>query len=237
MAVMENHPMAIKSLQCTEEEGPELRNGDCMTRQEFHRAYCAMPESYRAELIGGIVFEPSPVSYAHGQSDVDFACLLREYALATPGTGVAHNVTVILSDDDEVQPDLILRVDRKFGGASRETKEHYIVGPPELAAEIVYSSRAIDFHLKKERYALAGVIEYVVVCLRPKRVYWFDLGKGKMLEADKKGVFRSVIFPGLWIHGKGLLDLDFELTKSTLKRGLRSVEHKRFVEELTERRC
>jgi len=196
-----------------------------------------MPDSYRAELLGGIVFEPSPVSYAHGQSDGDLTWLLREYAGATPGTGVAHNVTVMLSDDDEVQPDLILRIDRKFGGMSRETREHYIVGPPELVAEIAYSSRAIDLHFKKERYALAGVIEYVVVCLCPKVIHWFDLRNGKSVEADKKGVFRSTVFPGLWVARSGLLDPDFELMKSTLKRGLRSAQHKLFVEELAKRRC
>ena len=33
----------------------ELHSGDRMTREEFHEIYSRMPESFKAELIGGTV--------------------------------------------------------------------------------------------------------------------------------------------------------------------------------------
>jgi hypothetical protein len=42
-------------------KGGLITNGDHMKQPEFHRLYSSMPEDYRAELIGGIVFEPSPL--------------------------------------------------------------------------------------------------------------------------------------------------------------------------------
>ena len=40
---------------------PELENGDRLTRAEFERRYEAMPEVKKAELIEGVVYNPSPV--------------------------------------------------------------------------------------------------------------------------------------------------------------------------------
>lgn len=218
-------------------EGQVLRlhNGDRMKRQEFHTAYCQMPEDYKAELIGGIVFEPSPLGWSHGKNHTRLNYLLEAYATRTPGTEVGDNATVILSEDDEVQPDLVLRTVQTCGGKSRLTDDDYVEGAPELVAEVASSSRAIDLHLKKERYALAGVLEYIVLCLRPRQIYWFDLPGKTQLKAGVDGIFRSAIFPGLWIHADGLLQLDHELTADALDRGLQSPEHMNFILRLEER--
>jgi hypothetical protein len=39
---------------------PPLENGDQLDQKTFHARYEAMPEDCRAELIGGIVYMPSP---------------------------------------------------------------------------------------------------------------------------------------------------------------------------------
>jgi hypothetical protein len=39
----------------------ELVTGDRMSREEFHRIYAATPDAFHAELIGGIVYVPSPL--------------------------------------------------------------------------------------------------------------------------------------------------------------------------------
>ncbi|HEY9870195.1 MAG TPA: Uma2 family endonuclease [Candidatus Obscuribacterales bacterium] len=221
--------MATASKQLEESRPERLYNGDRITQKEYHRIYCQMPEDYRAELIGGIVFEPSPATYFHGSHLSHLAYLLESYSVATPGTGVAGDATLILSDEDEPQPDLMLRISEEHGGQSRISKDGYVEGAPELVAEIAYSSRAIDLHLKRERYALAGVIEYLVVCLEPERIYWFDLRSGTELQSDRKGIIRSQTFPGLWIHEDGLLKLDRDATSNALKRGLKTSEHKEFV--------
>ena len=38
----------------------ELRTGDRMTQREFHPIYKQTPENFRAELIGGIVYDGDP---------------------------------------------------------------------------------------------------------------------------------------------------------------------------------
>ncbi|HEY9784843.1 MAG TPA: Uma2 family endonuclease [Candidatus Obscuribacterales bacterium] len=212
-----------------------LRSGDHMTRAEFHRLYSRMPEDYRAELIGGIVFEPSPLGWPHGKHHVRLSSLFDSYCMSTPGVEAGDNATVMLSKDDEVQPDVVLRTVEERGGRSRLTRRRFVKGAPELVAEVAYSSKAIDLHLKKDRYALAGVLEYIVLCLKPKRLYWFDLKNGFELTAGNDGVFKSIVFPGLWIHGEGLLNLEHKLTDRALKQGLRSAEHKQFVASLQKR--
>lgn len=205
-----------------------LNNGDKMKQPEFHRLYERMPEHYKAELIGGIVFEPSPLSYPHGEQHVELSFLLATYSKQTPGLGVADNVTVILGEDDEVQPDLIMRCLAERRGRSHLTEKKYVQGPPELVAEIALSSKSIDLHLKKNRYALAGVMEYIVVCIQPRQLRWFDLRKDTQIKAGRDGIFRSRAFPGLWIHGEGLLHGNSELTLDALHKGLRSSEHESF---------
>src|ERR1700744_5310532 len=48
-----------------EERVPPLGPGDKLTREEFLRRWEAHPEIKRAELIGGIVYMPSPLSVGH----------------------------------------------------------------------------------------------------------------------------------------------------------------------------
>lgn len=207
-----------------------LHNGDRMRQDEFHRIYSSMPEGYRAELLGGMVFEPSPLGYPHGTNHIRLAFLMESYVCATPGVEAADNATVILSDEDEVQPDLILRVVNRCRGRSHATK--YVEGAPELVAEIAHSSRAIDLHLKKQRYADTGVLEYIVVVLEPARVHWFDMQKDIELSPDENGIIRSSVFPGLWIDTQGLLETDRERTRAALMTGLQSREHAQFVLKL-----
>ena len=207
----------------------ELHNGDKMTREQFHYAYERMPREYRAELIGGMVFEPpSPLGWAHGEHDARIGTLFGIYSGQTLGVEVAHNATVMLSDQDELQPDVTLRINAKTGGQSKLTLKGYVAGPPELVAEIAFSSRAIDLHLKKERYSRGGVLEYIVVCLEPLSVHWFNLRTGEQLEANKKDILRSNVFPGLWIHRTALLQLDYEGSMKALNQGLRTAEYKAF---------
>jgi Uma2 family endonuclease len=203
-----------------------------MTQEEFHFAYEQMPERYRAELLGGIVFEPSPLGLPHGKTHTRLNTLFDTYSALTPGTEVADNATVMLGKEDEVQPDIILRVLPRHGGRSKTTKDSYVKGAPELVAEVAHSSRAIDLHFKKERYALAGVLEYIVVCLDPEQIYWFDLPGKRTLTADRDGVFRSEVFPGLWVHGQSVLQLHYQGAMDTLNQGLRTPEHEEFVARL-----
>jgi Uma2 family endonuclease len=213
----------------------ELHNGDSMTQSEFHIAYNQMPEGYKAELIGGVVFVCEPLGLEHGCNHAEFSALFVLYKASTPGVQVCDNTTVILGKKDEVQPDLFLRVLPAYKGQSRDKqgkKGVYVEGAPELIAEVAHTSKSIDLHLKKQRYTRAGVLEYVVLCLNPKELRWFDLRNNFELSADNDGVFRSIAFPGLWIDSTQLLRDQYHPLMDTLNRGLASAEHADFVARL-----
>lgn len=214
----------------------ELCNGDRMTRREFHSIYETMPKNFKAELIGGIVYVASPLKRPHGKIHFRLDSIFDAYAAATTGVEGCDNTTVMLSELDEVQPDLFLRILPEYGGQSRDTEDEYVDGAPELVAEIAHSSRAIDLHAKRKRYVKAGVLEYLVVCLRPKQIYWFDLATGSTLSPDDDEIFRSIVFPGLWIHADALLELDYKRSMNVINQGLASREHTAFVERLSKAR-
>ncbi len=63
-----------------------LREGDRLAAKEFLRRWDSMPDLKQAELIGGIVFMPSPVNKSHGTVHVSMSGWLWLYADMTPGT-------------------------------------------------------------------------------------------------------------------------------------------------------
>jgi hypothetical protein len=211
----------------------ELHSGDRMTREEFHRIYKQMPNDFKAELIGGIVYVASPLRLRHATDHLDLGVLFGVYRWNTPGVEAGDNATVLLSDEDEPQPDLFLRILPQYGGQSRTTGKGYIDGAPELLAEIAYSSRAIDLHKKKDQYTAHGVCEYIVACVREKQLRWFDLRAGQEFTADAEGVFRSQLFPGLWVHNTALFARDYQRLMATLNQGLAMPEHTAFVNKLS----
>jgi len=213
----------------------ELHNGDSMTQAEFHKTYEQMPEGFKAELIGGVVFVCEPLGLEHGCNHAEFSAVFVAYKASTPGVQVCDNGTVILGKKDEVQPDVFLRVLPAYKGQSRDKgskKAVYVEGAPELVAEVAHTSKSIDLHLKKQRYARTGVLEYIVLCLNPKELRWFDLRNDCEFSADSDGVFRSIAFPGLWIGSTHLLSDQYHPLMDTLSRGLASAEHADFVARL-----
>jgi Uma2 family endonuclease len=209
-----------------------FENGDRMTRAEFHRIYETMPEDFRAELIGGIVYVASPLRRRHGTNHLQLGSLFGVYKAQTPGVEAADNATVLLGDEGEPQPDLYLRILPEFGGQSRTTADDYVEGAPELIVEVALSSRAVDLHAKYDDYRRYGVAEYLVVCLREAEIRWFDLHADQELQADADGVCRIHTFPGLWIDSNALFAGDDAKLYATLAQGLTTAEHAAFVQRL-----
>lgn len=209
-----------------------LENGNRMTREEFHRAYQEAPKHFRAELIGGIVYLPSPLRLGHSNNHGHLGMLFSIYELSTPGTQFGDNATVKLGDQSEPQPDLFLRVLPDFGGQSKTDRQDYVVGAPELIAEVAHSSRSIDLHAKYEDYAANGVREYLVMSLADRRFFWFDLLTARELPVPTDGIIRSYCFPGFWIDVEALFKADGKRLISVLQRGIDSPEHAQFVSRL-----
>lgn len=214
---------------------PPLENGDRLTRPEFERRYEAMPHLKKAELIEGVVYVPSPVRYEqHGRPNFGLETWLGVYSAATPGVMGASNTTVRLDLDNEVQPDVLLRLEE--GGRSRISPDGYVEGAPELVVEVAASSASYDLHDKLRVYRRNGVQEYVVWRVLDGCLDWFALREGsyQRLEPDEAGVLRSEVFPGLWLAGPALLAGDLAAVLATLQEGLATPEHAAFVERLRE---
>ena len=109
-----------------------------------------------------------------------------------------------------------------------------MTGAPELIVEVASSSASIDLHAKRRDYEQAGVVEYVVVVLRQRVVRWFVIQDGTYqdMSADTDGIFRSRVFPGLWLHANALLQLDGATVMDVLRQGLATPEHAAFVQRL-----
>ena len=217
---------------------PPVEVGDHLDQATFHARYEAMSPDFRAELIGGVVFVPSPLRSEHGESHALVMGWLTNYWIATPGTRVRDKATAILGDDSEPQPDAALVIDSESGGQSSISEDGYATGPPELIVEVASSSESIDLHAKRRDYEQAGVSEYVVVVLRQRVVRWFVLQDGtyREVEADVHGMFKSSVFPGLWLDAPALLRLDGRQAMATLQHGIETPEHAAFVQQLQARR-
>src|SRR5579884_1850034 len=150
---------------------PPLENGDWLDQKTFHARYEAMPNGFRAELIGGIVYVPSSQKLPHRQTQLLVVRWLDEYAEATPGTEALLNNTQILGPDSEPEPDACLFITPEYGGRVYVDKDDYLHGPPELIVEVSSSTESIDLHRKKQDYQKAGVNEYVVLALRTQQVF------------------------------------------------------------------
>jgi Uma2 family endonuclease len=206
--------------------------GDRLTKEEFLRIWEGHPEIKRAELIGGVVYMPSPLSFDHGAMEVDVVTWIGNYRAWTPGTSAASNTTSFILDDT-LQPDANLHILPEFGRGCW-IEDDYIAGIPELLAEVCRSSRAYDLHQKLDIYQAAGIPEYLTVLLYEQEVRWHILTNGEyqLMPPDADGIWRSRVFPGLWLDGKALLAGDSKRVLAKLDEGLKSPEHQAFVEKL-----
>ena len=214
---------------------PLLENGDRLTREEFHRRYEAMPENVKAELIKGVVYMSSPVRVSkHGKPHAKMMVFLGVYYANTPGTDLSDNVTYIVSDHYEPQPDAVLRIDENHGGKSWVNENDYLEGAPELVVEIASSTASYDLHDKLEIYEQKGVQEYIVWRVLDEQIDWFSLKNSKYerLATNKQGIIESKVFAGLRLNVQAMLKDNLQKVLSDLQKGLQSKKYKDFVEQL-----
>ena len=216
---------------------PFLKNGERLDQKTFHARYEAMPKHVRAELIGGVVYMPSPLSPRHGRMHMRVTSWLASYEDATPGVEAYDNTTAILGEESEPQPDAYLIISPEKGGQTHENEDEYLEGAPELIVEVALSSEPVDLHAKKDDYERAGVQEYVVIALQQNRVFWFVSRNSQFeeLAPGEDGIYRSEVFPGLWLDPAALLRRDAAQIRAVLQQGLASPEHAAFVAQLAAR--
>ena len=206
--------------------------GDWLPRDEFIRRWEARPELKNAELIGGIVYMPSPLSASHSAMSTDVAYWLRHYARHTPGTEAGSNATWYMLKDAP-QPDAHLRVPRGHGGTSW-IEDNFLHGVPELIVEVCLSSTSYDLHQKMDLYRSAGVPEYLALLLNEREARWHRLVRNEYQElpVGPEGVIQSVVLPGLWLDQSALLEGDMIRAIEVLEQGLNSPQHVEFAKSL-----
>lgn len=195
-----------------------LESGDRLTRDEFHRRYCARPDLKKAELVDGVVYVGSPVrSDAHGEPHADVLSWLGMYRSRLRGLHLSDNTTVRLDADNEVQPDAALWREEPGGPY---LLRGYIEGAPQLVAEIAASSATYDLHDKLRAYERNGVREYIVWRTLDEAIDWFRLVDGTYVrvESDEQGVIESAMFAGLRLDVSKLLSGDLAGVLAALDR-------------------
>lgn len=209
---------------------PPLFEGDRMDAAEFLRRWEALPDVRYAELIDGVVFMPSPVSFLHGRYQFVATRWLAAYEERTPGSEGASDCTWLMGDQDVPQPDVFLRIKPALGGQSRGGTK-YAEGAPELIVEISGSSRSRDFGAKQALYLKMGVREYLTVQWQKRILIWRRSEAGRFVEIrpGKDGLLRSRIFPGLWLDPAAFWEGN---VAAAVHLGLESPEHAAFVKRL-----
>jgi Uma2 family endonuclease len=211
---------------------PPLRPGDRLSQAEFHRRYEGYPEDVKFELIAGVVHMASPARTPHGSHGPLLSFILTTYAFATQGTQVLADVTTILGEQSELQPDLCLRILTDYGGQTHEDAEQYLHDGPELVAQISHSTLTLDLGVRRADCQQAGVAEYIVVDIPNQQLHWFDLQSDRLINPTQGGIARSRVFPGLWIDPVALFAGDGQRITEAIQQGIASAAHARFVQRL-----
>jgi hypothetical protein len=117
----------------------------------------------------------------------------------------------VLIGDSEPQADSCLRIDEEYGGRSWVDEEGYLTGSPEWVGEVSFSSIKIDLEKKLPMYEKNGIREFVLWRVPDKAIDWFILKQGKYesLAKSKDGLYKSKVFPGLWLDAAAMISGDF----------------------------
>jgi Uma2 family endonuclease len=214
-----------------------LVEGQRLDQPTFHALYEAMPPGTRAELIDGVVYMASPVGLKHGEAQVPVIVWLDYYAEQTPGLQVMDNASTILGWKSEPQPGGLLRILPECGGRSWD-EGGFVHGAPELVVEVSKATRYVDLGPKKADYERAGVQEYIVRAIDPDEIFWFAQEQGVLVQRPigDDGLYRSTVFPGLWLDPVALLKGDRRRLRAVVDLGCATPEHAALVAELAEHR-
>ena len=221
-----NQPIHIADL-------PILRPGDRMDRDEFERRWDAMSHLKHAELIDGVVYMPSPTSLDHGDAHGMIAIWFAQYIQHTPLVKMSITPSVRMDQRNQPEPDMTLRI--TSANLQRSVREGNLLrGAPELVVEVSITSAAHDRGAKRDLYERMGVQEYLIYRPEEQLLEWFHLRDGSYqpLTADSNGIFRSEVFPGLWLNSQGLIEEAPSLLLQSVQQGITTPEHAAFVARL-----
>ena len=100
--------------------------------------------------------------------------------------------------------------------------------------EVAKATRYVDLGPKLGDYERGGVLEYVVRAIDPDEIYWFAQEQGALVQRPigDDGLYRSTVFPGLWLDPIALLTSDRRRFRAVVDQGCATPEHAAFVARL-----
>jgi hypothetical protein len=203
--------------------------GDRMCRDEFLARWEEAPDLKFAELIDGVVYLPSPVSLEYSDREILLLIWATTFARRLGKGHVTLDATWMMEEESAPQPDIALRIRPEFGGQSRNV-DKFAGGAPEFAAAVTRSTRSYDLGPKLQLYERVGVREYLAALLEEQRLEWRVLREGRyeLLQPDAAGIFRSTVFPGLWLDEAAFWANDTPAVLRVLEQGMSSTEFAAF---------
>jgi Uma2 family endonuclease len=152
VSIVEDEPIVSRDAY-TVSYKPTLPLGEAWARDDLEHF---ADDGCRYEIVDGTLIVSAAPSRLHQRAVLrlatllDSACLPQMEALIAP-------FDIVLASDTVLQPDVLVATRRRL--TNRE-----LAGAPELAVEVMSpSSRLIDMHLKRQRFAESGCPSYWVV--------------------------------------------------------------------------
>jgi Uma2 family endonuclease len=168
--------------------------------------YWNLPESFRAELINGQIYNMAPPSRIHQKITVELCTIINNHIKSKNGTCQVYTspfaVNLDANDKNWVEPDISVICD------SSKLTDRGCSGAPDLIIEILSpSSRKMDYITKNALYSDAGVKEYWIVDPRKEItvVYYFEEDAAPTIYSFNSPVSFK-IFPELIVTISNLLE-------------------------------
>jgi Uma2 family endonuclease len=113
-------------------------------------------------------------------------------------------------------------------------EDRYIVGGPELVAEVAATSENYDLGDKLDVYRQNEVREYIVWRVFDQEIDWFVLRGGQYQRSplSPEGLYKSAVLPGLWLDPVALIASDMPRLAQIAQQGLATPEHAGFIARL-----
>ena len=167
--------------------------------------YRSWRDGKRWEIISGEAYDMTPAPTTRHQKIVSrLTHHLEAYLANRPCSVYPSPVDVLLSEDDVVQPDLVVVCDES------QVKSTHIEGPPALVIEILSPSTEIrDRGVKLDLYAASGVTEVWLVTPYPSLIEVFllqDRAYRRVHAFTREQRLLSPTFAGLDIDLNALFD-------------------------------
>ena len=149
------------------------------TKHKFtYTDYLTWDDDERWEIIGGEAYNMTPAPIVSHQEIVgNFFRFLGKQC-----TPFISPIDVVLSEEDVVQPDVIVICDKQ------KVQKTHIAGAPDLVIEVLSPATSLkDRREKKDLYEKFGVKEYILVDPDEKYVERYFLQKGRYGSSEVFG--------------------------------------------------